>query len=154
MATWTEASLLTGERDEHLVVAVGATDAGEAVVQIAAAKESTGHVTDDPTPRAVLFGVTPFIGPLELRQVTLDGLKKRRLSRSARAVNRFWVGGEADHGDDAWKGLGSEARDMRLNKSQRGFATLRFNGVERKNDQHAALQFSKPRPRGLISAWA
>jgi hypothetical protein len=43
---------------------------------------------------------------------------------------------------------------MRLNKSQRGFATLRFNGVERKNDQHAALQFSKPRPRGLISAWA
>ena len=53
MAAWTEAALLAGEGDEHLVAAVGATDAGEAEVQIAAAKESAGHVADDRTPRAV-----------------------------------------------------------------------------------------------------
>ena len=47
MAAWTEAALLAGERDEHLVVAVGATDAGEAEVKIAAAKESAGHLTED-----------------------------------------------------------------------------------------------------------
>jgi len=88
MATWTEAALLTGERDKHLVAAVGTTDAGEAVVQIAAAKESAGHVADNRSPRTVMFGITPVVGPLELRQVTLDGPKKRRLSRLARAVNR------------------------------------------------------------------
>ncbi len=88
MAAWTEAALLTGEGDEHLVAAVGTTDAGEAVVQIAAAKESAGHITDDRSPRTVLLGVSPVIGPLELGQVSLDGPKKRRLSRLARAVNR------------------------------------------------------------------
>lgn len=31
---------------------------------------------------------------------------------------------------------------------------MQFVGVELKTDQHAALQFSKPRPRGLISDWA
>jgi hypothetical protein len=69
MATWTEAALLTGEGDEHLVAAVGTTDAGEAVVQIAAAEKSTGHVAYDRTPRNVLVGVTPGIRPLERGQV-------------------------------------------------------------------------------------
>ena len=98
MATWTEAALLTGERDEHLVAAVGTTDAGEAVVQIAAAEKSTGHVADDRTPRAVAPGVVLVVGALELRQVTFDGLIQRRLSRLARPVNRYGLGGETDHG--------------------------------------------------------
>ena len=66
MATWTEAALLTGERDEHLVAAVGTTDAGEAVVQVAAAKESAGYVADNRSPRTKAFGVALIIGPLEL----------------------------------------------------------------------------------------
>ncbi len=98
MAAWTEATLLAGEGDEHLVAAVGATDAGEAEVQIAAAKESAGHVADDRTPRAVALGVVLVVGPLELGQVTFDGLIQRRLSRPARPVNRCGLGGEADHG--------------------------------------------------------
>ena len=68
-----EAALLTGERDERLEVAVGATDAGEAVVQVAAAKESAGHVADNRSPRTVMFGITPVIDPLELGQVSLNG---------------------------------------------------------------------------------
>ena len=116
------------------MAAVGATDAGEAEVQIAAAKESAGHVADDRTSR----GVVLVVGPLELGQVTLNGLVKPRLPRLARAVNRCWLGGETDHNDDTWKGLNSEARDKRLNTSQRGFAKLQLMGVERKNDLHAA----------------
>ncbi len=88
VAARTKAALLTGEGDEHLVAAVGTTNAGKAVVQVAAAKESARHVADNRSPRTVLFGITPVVGPLELRQVTLDGPKKRRLSRLARAVNR------------------------------------------------------------------
>ena len=84
----------------------------EAVVQVAAAKESAGHVADNRSPRTVMFGITPVVGPLELRQVTLDGPKKRRLSRLARAVNRCWLGGETDHDDDTRKGLDSEARTI------------------------------------------
>ena len=79
MAARTETTLLAGEGDEHLVAAVGATDACEAEVQIAAAKESAGHVADDRTPRAVAPGVVLVVGPLELGQVTFDGLIQRRL---------------------------------------------------------------------------
>ena len=66
VAAWTEAALLAGYGDEHLVAAVGATNASEAEVQIATPKEPAGHVTDDRTPRAVQFGVTPVVGSLEL----------------------------------------------------------------------------------------
>ena len=72
MAARTEAALLTGEGDEHLVLAVGAADAGEAEVYIAAAKEPPGHVPDDRSPWAVAFGLTGVVGPLELGEVTFD----------------------------------------------------------------------------------
>ena len=97
VAAWTEAALLAEEGDEHLVAAVGATDAGEAEVQIAAAKESAGHLTDDRTPRAVAAGVSFVVGPLEIAEVNLDGLVQRRLSRLARPVNRGGLCGETDH---------------------------------------------------------
>ncbi len=86
--------MLTGEGHEHLVAAVGATDACEAVVQIAAAKESAGHVADDRTSR----GVVLVVGPLELGQVTFDGFIEGRLSRPVRAVNRCGLGDETDRG--------------------------------------------------------
>jgi hypothetical protein len=88
MAAWTEAALLAGEGDEHLVAAVGATDAGEAEVQITTEEESTGHIADDRSPRTVLFGIAPVKGPLELGQVALDRLVQRRLSWQSRPVNR------------------------------------------------------------------
>jgi hypothetical protein len=112
MATWTEATLLAGEGDEHLVAAVGATDACEAEVQIAAAMESLGHVADDRRPWAVAPGVVLVVGPLQLGQVTFDGLIQRRLSRLARTVNRCVLGGETDNNDDTRKGLDSEARTI------------------------------------------
>ena len=122
MATWTEAALLAGEGDEHLVAAVGATDARETEVQIAAAKESAGHVTDTRTPRAVAAGVAFVVGPREIAEVNLDGLVQRRMTWLARPVNRGGLCGETDHGDDTWKSLGSEARDMRPNISQAMFS--------------------------------
>jgi hypothetical protein len=73
MAAWTEAALTAGEGDEHLVSTIGATDAGEAEVQVAAAEESAGHVADDRSPRTVMFGIALIIGPLELGQVSLNG---------------------------------------------------------------------------------
>jgi hypothetical protein len=50
MAAGTEAALLTGIGDKHLVLADVAADAGEAEVQIAAAQEPPGHVADDRSP--------------------------------------------------------------------------------------------------------
>ena len=46
MAAWTQATLLAREGDEHLVAAVGTGAAGEAEVQVAAAKESAGRLTE------------------------------------------------------------------------------------------------------------
>jgi hypothetical protein len=66
MAAWTQATLLAGEGDEHLVAAVGTADAGEAKVQVAAAEEPAGHLADDRTPRAVVFCITLVVGALEL----------------------------------------------------------------------------------------
>ena len=48
------AALLAGKGDEHLVVAVRAADAGEALVQIAAVEKGRHGALDDRPPEAVL----------------------------------------------------------------------------------------------------
>ena len=59
MTAWAETTLLTGEGDKPgtmlawSVAAVGAADAGEAEVQVAATKEPADHFADDRSPRTV-----------------------------------------------------------------------------------------------------
>jgi hypothetical protein len=52
MAGRAGAALLAGEGDEHLVVAVGAADPGEAFVQVAALQEGLYAMLDDRTPES------------------------------------------------------------------------------------------------------
>ena len=68
------------------MTAVGAADAGEAEVQVAAAKKAPGHVADHGSPRTVTTGVALVVGTIELREVTPDGPVQRRLSRLALAL--------------------------------------------------------------------
>jgi hypothetical protein len=56
----THAALLAGEGHEHLVVAVGAADAGEAFVQVAALQKSLRRALDDRAPETVL-GRKPLV---------------------------------------------------------------------------------------------
>jgi hypothetical protein len=100
VATWAEATLTTGEGDEHFVTAVGAADAGKAQMGIAAAEQSAGNLADDRPPRSVTPRVTAGIDPLELGQIALDGTIQRRVARPARAIDgRLCC--SADHGEAA-----------------------------------------------------
>ena len=53
MATGAQTPLAAGKRDEHLVGAVAAADAGKTKVQIPAAEELASHFADDGPPNAV-----------------------------------------------------------------------------------------------------
>ena len=68
MAGRAGAALLAGEGHEHLVVAVGAADAGEALVQVAALEKGLHAALDDRAPEAVL-GRKPLVVDL------LEGLE-------------------------------------------------------------------------------
>ncbi len=107
MAAWTKATLLAGEGDEHLVSAVGAADAGEAEVQVAATEEPAGDFADDRSPRTECLGVTRAVGALELGEVTLDGPVQRRTSRLAWPVDGCGLLAETDHGTPLF-GLSAE----------------------------------------------
>jgi hypothetical protein len=58
------------EGDEHLVAAVGAADAGEAELQVAATEEAAGDFADDRAGSAVLLGITLFVRAFELGQIS------------------------------------------------------------------------------------
>jgi hypothetical protein len=55
VARWASAALLAGEGHEHLVSAVHAADAGEAMLQIAALQKGRHATFDDRPPEAVMF---------------------------------------------------------------------------------------------------
>ena len=88
MAAWTKAALLTGESDEHFVAALGAADASEAEVQVAATKEASGDLADDRSPATIALCVALGVRPFELRQVTFDGAIEGRVTGPARAIDR------------------------------------------------------------------
>ena len=50
MATWAEATLPAGEGDEHLMVAIFATNTGKAEVEIAAGEKLADHFANDRAP--------------------------------------------------------------------------------------------------------
>ena len=152
MAAWTEAALLAGEGDEHLVAAVGATDAGEAEVQIAAAKESAGHLTDDRTPRAVAAGVALVVGPLEIAEVNLDGLVQRRMTWPARPVNRGGLCGETDHGNATLRIQCGKGGDTAVDFSAEGYkSTLyRWREVSGGHDRHGTTAQTRAHGRRAL----
>ena len=80
------------------MTAVGAADAGESEVQVAAAKKAVGHVAANGSPRTVTTGVALVGSALELGEVTLNGSVQRGLSRLAPAVDWCGLCGEADYG--------------------------------------------------------
>ncbi len=113
VAAWTETPLAAGEGDEHLVAAVPAADSSEAEVQVAATEKSAGNLADDRPPRAVTPGVTPAVGALELREVTLDGSIEGGLPWPPRAIDRCDVWRHTDHGTAAFRcGAGGEGNDV------------------------------------------
>ena len=69
--------MLARKGNEHFVMAVGASDASKAKMQIATTEKPAGHVADDWTPRSVAFGVTLIITPLERGKVPLNNLVQR-----------------------------------------------------------------------------
>ena len=77
MATGAQTPLAAGKRDEHLVGAVAAADAGKTQVQIPAAEELASHFADDGPPSAVAPLVTVIVSALKFRQVPLDDLVQR-----------------------------------------------------------------------------
>ena len=99
MTTGTQTTLVTGERDEHLVGAVAAADAGKTKVQIPAVEELARHFADDGPPIAIAPLVTVVVSALKFEQVLLDDLAQRRLPRPSRTVDRCDLGRQTDQGD-------------------------------------------------------
>ncbi len=97
-ATGAEAALFAGEGDEELVVAVGAADAGEAVLEVAALEEGGDGLVDGGAPVAEFRGVMLGVGGAEVVEVFANQAMEVGLKGLARAVDGGggWVG-EADH---------------------------------------------------------
>jgi len=61
----TRAALLAGEGDEHLMLAVGAANSGEAFLQVAALQKSLHRLLDDPAPETILGLIALVVDLLE-----------------------------------------------------------------------------------------
>ena len=71
-ATGADAALLAGESDEELVSAVGAADAGEAVLEVAALEELADGLVDHRPPVTELAGVAFAVDGAEVVEVLSD----------------------------------------------------------------------------------
>jgi hypothetical protein len=82
-----QAPSAAGERDEELVAALRAADAGEAFPQVAAGEEPFDGPLDDGPPEAVALLEALRIGALELLELPVEQLPQRRVLRVARAID-------------------------------------------------------------------
>ena len=96
VATRADAALAAGEADKELVLAIGAANAGEALVQVAAGEEGVHRLADRGPERAVAPLVALGIDPLERVEMLGKDLVDGRVAGPARAVEPG--GGGADHG--------------------------------------------------------
>jgi len=105
MARRADAALLTGKRDEELVAAIGAADAGEAAVQVAAGQKGVDGFGDDGAEVAVLAGVAGRVDGAEVRKVIAHKAVQVGLQRLAGTVNGGGLAKEADQGvSPSWVG--------------------------------------------------
>ncbi len=88
MARRARRALLARKRDEHLVPAVGAADAGEALVQIAALEKRRHGPLDDRPPEAVLGREALLVDLLEGLEMPVEHLPQAGRPRIAWAVER------------------------------------------------------------------
>ena len=72
VAGGTSAALLAGEGDEHLVLAVGTTNSGEAFLQIAALEKSSHRLFDDGPPETILGLIALVVDLLEGVKVLVE----------------------------------------------------------------------------------
>ena len=79
--------MFAGEGDEEFVMAVGAADAGEAVVQVAALEELVDGLVNDRPPVAELTSVAVGVEGAEVVEVFSDQAVKVGLQRLPGAVD-------------------------------------------------------------------
>jgi hypothetical protein len=82
---------------QEFLAALGATDAGEAVLEIAALEELAHHRPDDGPPEAIPLLVTLRVDCLELRKEALDQSVKWRLLRVPGTIDAAGLLGPAEH---------------------------------------------------------
>jgi hypothetical protein len=92
-----ETSASAGIRDQKLLAALGAADAGEAVLEIAALEELAHDCPDDRPPEAIPLLVTLLVDCLELRKEALDQSVKWRLLRVPGTIDAAGLLGPAEH---------------------------------------------------------
>jgi hypothetical protein len=97
-AAGADATLLAGEGDEELVAAIGAANAGEAVLEVAALEEVADGFVIDRSPVAKLTGVAFGVDGAEGVEVFADEAVEVGFEGLARAVNADGVGGETRQG--------------------------------------------------------
>ena len=97
-ATGADAALLAGKGDEELVAAIGAADASEAVLEVAALEEvADGPVVDGP-PVAELAGVAFNVNGAEVVEVFADEAVEVGFERLTWTVDADGLGDEAGQG--------------------------------------------------------
>ena len=98
MAGGARRALLAGEGDEHLMAAVRAADAGEALVQIAALEKGRHGVLDDRPPEAVLGLESLVVDLLEGRKALVHQAPQAGGLRIAWTVQRQGLDTRGGHG--------------------------------------------------------
>jgi hypothetical protein len=96
-ATGTDAALLAGEGDEKLVPAVRTTDAGKAVLKVAALEELVDGLVDDRPPETELAGIAVGVDGVKVVEVFPDQAVKIGLQRLSGPVDADRLVDEADH---------------------------------------------------------
>jgi len=105
-----DAALFAGECDEEFVAAIGATNPGEAVVEVAALKELGDGLIDDGPPVPELAGITFGIDGAEVIEVFTDEAMEVRFERFSGAVDAGGRVVEAGHGGPR---MGDRAASLR-----------------------------------------
>ena len=116
VAGWARTTLLAGEGDKHLVLAVGAANSGKAFLQIAAPEKGCHGLLDDGPPETVP-GLKAFI---------VDLLKRVKvLVEQMPQIRRVWI---------AWT---IEGRQFETRQSHEQHATSRLTVGNRKADSRS-----------------
>jgi hypothetical protein len=85
------------KRHEQLLAALGATDGGEPVLEVAALEELARDRPDNRPPEAVPLLIALLIDGFKLRVEALDQLIKWRLLRAAGTIDAAGLLGPAEH---------------------------------------------------------
>jgi hypothetical protein len=92
MARWTEVSAFARKGQKIFMAAIGASDTGKAVVEVAAVQIPIDHLPKVGPKEAVLFFKALLVDLLKRLKVVSNTLIIRRIVRISRPVNRAWLG--------------------------------------------------------------